>query len=163
MSRRQFIWGALLFCSGLAISASFGYERGYLGALGLVLIFLFWPEAFHHGYGLGCYAPVLGLALVAQFLVPAFLDARARGKIEACQGNLQALAEALHQHAAGHEGRYPLKLEELGRVPVCPLEGPGYQELSVMTEYGFVLCCSGERHRLPELERFPVVFSKARP
>ncbi|GMU58086.1 MAG: hypothetical protein AMXMBFR33_72320 [Candidatus Xenobia bacterium] len=164
----MFIWGVVLFSSGLAISANFGYARGYLGVIGLMLLIGFWPEAFHHGYGWGCYAPVLGLLLVSQSLVPRFLEVRAEGKARICQENLVTLADALRAQAAKHEGRYPLKLEQLvphplEKLPVCPLEGPGYQELSVMTEHGFVLCCSGERHRLPELERFPVVMSRFRP
>ncbi len=161
----MFIWGAVLLCSGLSIAANFGFARGYLGAIGLVLLFRYWPEAFHHGYGWGCYAPVLGLLLVSQSLVPRFLEVRAQGKARTCQENLVTLAEALRAQAAKNEGRYPLKLEQLPlkKLPVCPLEGPGYQELSVMTEYGFVLCCSGERHRMPELERFPVVMSRFAP
>lgn len=161
----MFIWGAVLFSAGLAIAANFGYARGYLGVIGLMLLIGFWPEAFHHGYGWGYYAPVLGLFPVLQSLVPRFLEVRAEGKARLCQENLVTLAETLRAHAAKHEGRYPLKLEQLQleKLPVCPLEGPGYQELSVMTEQGFVLCCSGERHRLPELERFPVVTSRLRP
>jgi hypothetical protein len=119
------------------------------------------PGASHFGRVTERAGTLLYVALfaLAALVVPAYLQALSRHKLQTCQANLKNIASALELYGADHPGHLPPQLsglcpEYLRRVPHCPAANRDtYSESFELQNSNdpdlppsFRLSCSGGHH-----------------
>lgn len=90
---------------------------------------------------------------------PRLGEIQARGRLNACRGNLRTLATALEMYSSDNGGRYPLRLAKLlcpgpdgkaylCQIPTCPSAGRDtYRHYRATTQPDdFSLYCQGDNH-----------------
>ena len=94
------------------------------------------------------------LPVLAAFLVPNFIRAKAQGQLTACKSNLKNIGTALEMYSTDYQGHYPPQLSLLAptylkQIPTCPAAGTstygaGYQVSTNPDHYTVV--CTGRHH-----------------
>lgn len=104
----------------------------------------------------------IAIPVLAAFLMPNFLQARAQGQYAACSANLKTIASAIEVYAADNGHRHPPSLAPLvprylPAIPTCPAaQTDTYTESYASSDdpAAFTLFCSGHNHADPDTPRY---------
>lgn len=94
-------------------------------------------------------AAAMACVLFLVVLAPNWVRGRAQGALTGCQANLHTLAVALDDYAAGHQNRYPKRLEDLKlqELPSCPsADRPTYAVTVAPDQKAYTVYCAGDHH-----------------